>query len=108
VLPVFPGQSVVLGSVSRGHGPDGRYRDHYSGVTLQRWARKIKLWQREQRQVFVYFDNDQKSAAPADARRLRFLLAGERPSGGCSSQVQPAHTPKHQAFPLRNPLTTCL
>jgi len=51
----------VLGSVSRGHGPDGRYRDHYSGVTLQRWARKIKLWQREQRQVFVYFDNDQKS-----------------------------------------------
>jgi len=38
VLPVFPGQSVLLGSVSRGHGPDGRYRDHYSGVTLQRWA----------------------------------------------------------------------
>jgi uncharacterized protein YecE (DUF72 family) len=62
----------------RGHGPDGRYRDHYSDVTLQRWARKIKLWQREQRQVFVYFDNDQKSAAPADAQRLRALLAGER------------------------------
>jgi len=64
----------------RGHGPDGRYRDHYSDVTLQRWARKIKLWQRERRQVFVYFDNDQKSAAPADAQRLRALLAGERPS----------------------------
>jgi uncharacterized protein YecE (DUF72 family) len=59
----------------RGHGPDGRYRDNYPDATLRRWARHIKTWQREQRRVFVYFDNDQKSAAPMDARRLMALLA---------------------------------
>ena len=28
-------------------------------------------------QVYVYFDNDQKSAAPKDASRLTELMAGE-------------------------------
>src|SRR5262249_3928993 len=60
----------------RGHGPDGRYRNNYPDRGLRRWARRIKICQRERRRVFVvYFDNDQKSAAPADARRLIELLA---------------------------------
>jgi uncharacterized protein YecE (DUF72 family) len=58
----------------RGHGPNGRYRDHYPDTTLRKWARQIRMWQREERHVYVYFDNDQKSAAPADARRLMELL----------------------------------
>jgi uncharacterized protein YecE (DUF72 family) len=58
----------------RGHGPEGQYRNNYPEDTLRRWARCIRAWQREQRRVYVYFDNDQKSAAPADARRLRELL----------------------------------
>jgi uncharacterized protein YecE (DUF72 family) len=58
----------------RGHGPTGRYRGHYSDKTLQLWARRIRHWHRQRDDVFCYFDNDQKSAAPADAQTLRALL----------------------------------
>jgi uncharacterized protein YecE (DUF72 family) len=58
----------------RGHGPGGRYRDNYPDATLKAWARDVKTWTRQRRNVFVYFDNDQKSAAPADARRLGELV----------------------------------
>jgi uncharacterized protein YecE (DUF72 family) len=65
----------------RGHGPDGRYRDHYATATLQAWARHVKTWRRQRREVFVYFDNDQKSAVPTDARRLLEFVSGHRASG---------------------------
>ncbi|HWM46964.1 MAG TPA: DUF72 domain-containing protein [Xanthobacteraceae bacterium] len=58
----------------RGHGPTGAYRDRYPEATLRRWAQDVRRWQRGRRDVFVYFDNDQKSAAPKDARRLIELL----------------------------------
>ena len=56
-----------------GHGPGGRYRGHYSSEMLAGWARQIGVW-KQQRDVFVYFDNDQKSAAPKDAMKLQALL----------------------------------
>jgi uncharacterized protein YecE (DUF72 family) len=59
----------------RGHGPAGHYKGHYRLDTLAEWARRIKSWKRQGCDVFVYFDNDQKSAAPADALKLRQLLA---------------------------------
>ena len=58
----------------RGHGPTGHYRDRYPEKTLRSWARDIRKWKRQRRMIFVYFDNDQKSAAPKDARRLMELL----------------------------------
>jgi uncharacterized protein YecE (DUF72 family) len=58
----------------RGHGPGGAYKDHYSDRALRDWARFIASWRRQGRDVFVYFDNDQKSAAPTDALRLAALL----------------------------------
>jgi uncharacterized protein YecE (DUF72 family) len=58
----------------RGHGPGGRYKGSYSDKTLHEWAGKIAGWQRQRRDVYVYFDNDQKSAAPFDALRLMRLL----------------------------------
>jgi uncharacterized protein YecE (DUF72 family) len=58
----------------RGHGPGGRYRGSYPRRTLQRWAETIAAWLAQRRNVFVYFDNDQKAAAPGDARRLSSLL----------------------------------
>ncbi len=61
----------------RGHGPGGRYKDHYPDETLEEWARLIRKWQREKRMVYCYFDNDQKSAAPVDARKLISLLEGK-------------------------------
>jgi uncharacterized protein YecE (DUF72 family) len=58
----------------RAHGPTGRYKGHYSARTLSEWARHIRSWKRQGCDVFVYFDNDQKSAAPADARALSELM----------------------------------
>jgi uncharacterized protein YecE (DUF72 family) len=58
----------------RGHGPAGDYKDHYSDAALKDWAEKIARWRRQGRTVYVYFDNDQKSAAPADALRLAAIL----------------------------------
>jgi uncharacterized protein YecE (DUF72 family) len=58
----------------RGHGPGGRYKGHYRPSALADWARRIKSWSKQGCDVFVYFDNDQKSAAPADAIKLSQLL----------------------------------
>ncbi|HEY0438849.1 MAG TPA: DUF72 domain-containing protein [Xanthobacteraceae bacterium] len=69
----------------RGHGPTGRYHSHYPDETLQSWARDIKGWRRQGRDVWCFFDNDQKSAAPIDGLRLLDLLqrkrAAKQPSG---------------------------
>ena len=54
----------------RGHGPGGRYKDHYRANTLSAWRQKIARWRARGHDVYVYFDNDQKSAAPLDARHL--------------------------------------
>ena len=58
----------------RGHGPTGRYHSHYPDTTLENWARDIRSWRRQGREVYCFFDNDQKSAAPKDAERLLDLL----------------------------------
>jgi uncharacterized protein YecE (DUF72 family) len=58
----------------RGHGPQGRYKGHYRQETLATWAQRIKSWKKQRCDVFVYFDNDQKSAAPIDALKLRLML----------------------------------
>ncbi|CCE07983.1 conserved hypothetical protein [Bradyrhizobium sp. STM 3843] len=65
----------------RGHGPGGDYKDNYPTATLSAWAKRIRSWKAQGCDVFVYFDNDQKSAAPADALKLRGMLeSGQRPS----------------------------
>ena len=45
----------------------------YGEAALKDWARAIRDW-RGDRDVFAYFDNDIKSAAPADAEQLTGLL----------------------------------
>jgi uncharacterized protein YecE (DUF72 family) len=59
----------------RGHGPTGQYRGRYAKQTLDRWAHRMGTWRRKAFKVYCYFDNDQKSAAPKDAKRLMQLLA---------------------------------
>ncbi len=61
----------------RGHGPQGRYKGHYSPTALAAWAERIRSWKRRGCDVYVYFDNDQKSAAPADALKLKSLLSSK-------------------------------
>lgn len=57
----------------RGHGPSGRYHGSYEDVTLADWARHTEEWRRQGRDVFCFFDNDIKAAAPADAQRFSEL-----------------------------------
>jgi uncharacterized protein YecE (DUF72 family) len=59
----------------RGHGPGGRYKGHYPEKTLAEWAERIRSWTKRGNDVYVYFDNDQKSAAPADGLKLRRMLS---------------------------------
>jgi uncharacterized protein YecE (DUF72 family) len=58
----------------RGHGPGGRYKGRYSTATLQAWAKRIRSWKSQGCDVFAFFDNDQKSAAPADALALKLMI----------------------------------
>jgi uncharacterized protein YecE (DUF72 family) len=60
----------------RGHGPGGRYHGSYEDAQLDAWAEHIRRWRAEGRAVFSYFDNDIRSAAPADAARLIARLDG--------------------------------
>jgi uncharacterized protein YecE (DUF72 family) len=58
----------------RGHGPGGRYQGHYSRNTLTAWAKRVRAWKSQGYDVFLFFDNDQKSAAPIDALKLKQML----------------------------------
>ena len=67
----------------RGHGPGGRYRGRYPPTQLTEWAARLTGWRRQGRDVFAYFDNDIKSAAPLDALALMGIagaVAYEMPS----------------------------
>lgn len=55
----------------RGHGPGGRYAGRYREAELERWAAEIRAWRQDGRDVYAYFDNDIKSAAPFDALTLK-------------------------------------
>jgi uncharacterized protein YecE (DUF72 family) len=63
----------------RGHGPRGTYGGRYSRKRLGEWANKITTWNCD---VYVYFDNDQKSAAPKDAQRLKEIVEDARNERG--------------------------
>jgi uncharacterized protein YecE (DUF72 family) len=85
------------------HGDKKIYESGYSGAALDRWARRIEAWQnggevsdakttspkppprRKKRDVYVYFDNDIKVHAPADAARLERKLARLRRRQGRSA-----------------------
>jgi uncharacterized protein YecE (DUF72 family) len=59
----------------RGHGPGGRYHGRYPAEALAGWAAKIADWRGRGLDVYAYFDNDIKSAAPFDAEALKALVA---------------------------------
>ena len=61
----------------RGHGPGGRYVGRYPEAELAAWAQRIGGWRAEGRDVYAYFDNDVKSAAPFDALVLKRLGAAQ-------------------------------
>jgi len=56
------------------HGRPRTYFSAYREKALRAWARRVRRWLREGREVHVYFDNDARGAAPRDAERLIALL----------------------------------
>lgn len=56
------------------HGPDGAYKGHYDGQTLSDWAKQFLSWADEGKEIFCYFDNDEKGFAAQDALKLKELL----------------------------------
>ena len=56
------------------HGPGAAYQGSYDGAVLERWRERIEHWRGEGRDVFIYFDNDEKAYAAEDARRLQDML----------------------------------
>lgn len=58
------------------HGPgEPVYTGSYDGRTIAGLARRVRRWRGHGRDVFCYFDNDQKGCAPGDAMQLRESLA---------------------------------
>lgn len=58
------------------HGAGEAYRGRYSDEALDEWARQVREWTEEGRDVYVYFNNTAgQGHAPHDAQRLRKRLA---------------------------------
>jgi Protein of unknown function DUF72 len=68
------GNAPPISSICGGMGRAAVTGGHYRPDVLADWARRISSWKMQGSDVFVYLDNDQKSAAPADALKLRQLL----------------------------------
>jgi uncharacterized protein YecE (DUF72 family) len=57
------------------HGPKKEaYKGAYPDETLQKYASKIQTWLPKHKQIYCYFDNDQKSYAVKDAQKLMSYL----------------------------------
>ncbi|MEX0780399.1 MAG: DUF72 domain-containing protein [Balneolales bacterium] len=57
------------------HGPsENPYQGEYQKQGLQERVRNINKWSRQGKQVYCYFDNDQKGYAPKDALRLLAMV----------------------------------
>ena len=59
------------------HGDVKIYTSGYTGRALASWARRIRAWAKDGRDVYVYFDNDVKVKAPFDALNLMRMLGLE-------------------------------
>lgn len=60
------------------HGSEELYISGYRPAELRSWAKRIRQWTDDGRDVYVYFDNDAKVKAPFDAQNLLRALTGER------------------------------
>lgn len=56
------------------HGAPYTYWSDYSEADLAGWVEKIRVWMAEERDVYVYFDNDADVCAPFNALRLQEML----------------------------------
>jgi uncharacterized protein YecE (DUF72 family) len=58
------------------HGSEGAYKGKYDSQALAGWAGAISQWQKQGKDVYCYFDNDQAGYAAENAEQLQ-SMAGE-------------------------------
>ena len=58
------------------HGPGNKYQGDYPLATLKLWCRRIRRWTDGDKDVYVYFDNDQAGYAIKNAKTLREMVQG--------------------------------
>lgn len=56
------------------HGPGGPYQGSYSLDALCGWKRRFDVWIREGRDVYCYFDNDERGFAALNAAKLQEMV----------------------------------
>jgi uncharacterized protein YecE (DUF72 family) len=56
------------------HGPHDKYQGSYSKEILRKWSSLCRDWLKT-KDVFVYFDNDQKGYAPQNALELKKMVS---------------------------------
>ena len=56
------------------HGPEGAYQGQYDDATLADWAEAFSSWASQGKEVYCYFDNDEKGYAAQDALKLKELV----------------------------------
>ncbi len=61
------------------HGAERTYRSEYGEPGLKAYARRIRTWLSERRDVHVYFDNTDQGAAVRDALKLKNMLGDALP-----------------------------
>jgi uncharacterized protein YecE (DUF72 family) len=75
------------------HGDVKIYTSGYTERALDSWARRIRGWARDGRDVYVYFDNDVKVRAPFDALNLMQKLRLQwQPPGTMGDKTFRMHT----------------
>ena len=67
---VAPGAFVYV----RLHGPRSGYTGNYRSPTLRTWAGRAWGWRRGGKDVYLYFDNDQRAYAAKNARRMLSIV----------------------------------
>ncbi|MFO7890933.1 MAG: DUF72 domain-containing protein [bacterium] len=45
------------------HGPDAAYEGKYDSKTLAGWTKAFSTWKKQGKEIFCYFNNDQKGYA---------------------------------------------
>lgn len=56
------------------HGPGKAYQGRYGAAALREWARKCRSWAQAGKDVYCYFDNDEKGYAAQDAMTLKRMV----------------------------------
>jgi len=74
--PDFPLKKEITADFTylRFHGSKSLYGSKYTDEELQSWAKEIKTWLKQGKNVYVYFNNDAEGYAVENARYLQEIL----------------------------------